>query len=227
MVRSVRPLSAPEPAVAPAAAAATPRGRPTPERTAAIDAAIREAALAVFLNAGFAAATMEAIAQRAQVSKGTLYARYDSKEQLFRAVIEDEISRWSDRAGARDHLLPKELGPRLRQLARSLVEVYDWPEYRRLTQLMQGALAAMPSLAPEWEEIGSNRYLRFLAGDMAKVGGAAPADWDFLARLFFFSITGWQRHAAASGQLDAAAQAAFFDQVVATIERAVDAAASR
>lgn len=179
------------------------------------------------MSAGFAAATMEAVAQRAQVSKGTLYARYDSKEHLFRAVIEDEIARWSDQAGARDHLLPKDLGPRLRQLADSLVEVYAWPQYRRLTQLMQGALAAMPSLAPDWEELGSNRYLRFLAGDMAKVGGGAPADWDFLARLFFFSITGWQRHAAASGHVDAAAQAAFFDKTVAMIERAVHEAVIR
>lgn len=168
---------------------------------------------------------MEAVAQRAQVSKGTLYARYDSKERLFRAVIEDEISRWSDRAGGRDHLLPEELGPRLRQLARSLIEVYQWPEYRQLNDLIQGALATMPSLAPDWEELGALRYLRFLSADMAKAGGGVRADWDSLARLFFFSITGWQRHAAALGTADDDAAAAFADRVAATIELAVREAA--
>lgn len=212
------------PADSPPAGAAR-RGRPTPQRIAEIEAAIRDAALEVFLEGGFAAATMEAVAQRAQVSKGTLYARYDSKERLFCAVIDDEISRWSDRAGERDHLLPQELGPRLRQLARALLEIRRWPEYRRLNGLIQGALAVMPSLAPEWEELGAARYLRFLSADMAKVGHGVPADWDYLARLFFFSIMGLQSHAVALGQEDNDAALAFADRTIELIEHAVRAAA--
>jgi AcrR family transcriptional regulator len=219
---------APRSIEAPAAATiAATRGRPTPERAAAIDAAIREAALAVFLGAGFDAATMEAVAQRAQVSKGTLYARYESKEHLFRAVIENEIGRWSDRESARDHLLPVEFGPRLRQLARTLIEVCDRPEYARLTKLIQAAMNTVPSLGAEWEELGSNRYLRFLADDMARTAGDVAADWDFLARLFFFAITGWQRNALALGRVDESAAVAFADQIVALVERAVDEAAPR
>lgn len=227
-MRSVRPHPAPEPVKALTAdAIAVPRGRPTSERIAAIDTAIREAALAVFLDTGFDAATMEGLAQRARVSKGTLYARYESKEHLFRAVIEDEIGRWSDREGARDHLLPAEFGPRLRQLARTLIEVCGRPEYARVTKLIQAAMNTLPSLGPEWEELGSNRYLRFLADDMARTAGDVPADWDFLARLFFFAITGWQRNALALGRVNESAAAAFADQIVALVERAVDEAALR
>lgn len=202
-------------------AVAIPRGRPTPERAAAIDAAIREAALEVFLAAGFDAATMELVAQRAQVSKGTLYARFESKAQLFCAVIEDELVRWSRRAGENDHLLPAEFGARLRHHASVLVDVYSWPEYRRFTHLVEGALATMPDLARDWEELGAERYLRFLAEDMAKSAGGIAADWNFLARLFLFSVSGCQRHVSASRPVDDAMLADFTDQVVATIELVV------
>lgn len=218
-------LAVPVAVAAPPTGAAR-RGRPTPERLAEIEAGIRDAALEVFLEAGFAAATMEAVAQRAQVSKGTLYARYDCKERLFRAVIEDEISRWSVRSGAGDHLLPTELGPRLRQLARGLIEVHEWPEYRRLSDLIQGALVVMPSLALDWEEVGSGRYLQFLAGDMATTCPGVSADWDYLARLFFFSISGWQRHAIALGRAAPQEVTAFADRTVALIEDAVREAAA-
>lgn len=45
------------------------------------------AALAVFVEKGFAATRLEDIAARAGVSKGTLYLYFDSKEALFKSVI--------------------------------------------------------------------------------------------------------------------------------------------
>lgn len=203
------------------------RGRPTPERTAAIDAAIRDAALAVFVKVGFDAATMEAVAQGARVSKGTLYARYESKDVLFRAVIEDELARWSQRAGSQDHLLPTDLGPRLRHHARILAEIYEWPDYQRLIQLIETALATTPQLAQTWEEIGSDRYLRFLAEDMAQAAPDVAADWEFLARLFFLSLSGWRRSEAIRRHLSGDEIIAFADKVIDTIELAVRAAPRR
>jgi AcrR family transcriptional regulator len=47
-------------------------------------------ARALFLAQGFDAASMDAIARKAGVSKGTLYVYFDSKEQLFEAIVEDE-----------------------------------------------------------------------------------------------------------------------------------------
>jgi AcrR family transcriptional regulator len=46
-----------------------------------------DAALELFVEKGFAAARAEEVAQRAGVSKGTLYLYYPSKEDLFKAVI--------------------------------------------------------------------------------------------------------------------------------------------
>jgi AcrR family transcriptional regulator len=47
-------------------------------------------ARAVFLAQGFDAASMGEIARQAGVSKGTLYVYFDSKEDLFEAIVEEE-----------------------------------------------------------------------------------------------------------------------------------------
>ena len=46
------------------------------------------AAKTVFLEMGFERASMDVIAARAQTSKRTLYAHFESKENLYLAIIE-------------------------------------------------------------------------------------------------------------------------------------------
>jgi AcrR family transcriptional regulator len=48
--------------------------------------------LALFVEKGFAATRAEEVAQRAGVSKGTLYLYYPSKEELLKAVIAHHLS---------------------------------------------------------------------------------------------------------------------------------------
>lgn len=49
------------------------------------------AALALFVEKGFAATKLDDVAARAGVSKGTLYLYFDSKEALFKAVIQEGV----------------------------------------------------------------------------------------------------------------------------------------
>ena len=49
------------------------------------------AALDLFVEKGFAATRLDDVALRAGVSKGTLYLYFDSKEALFKAVVEEGI----------------------------------------------------------------------------------------------------------------------------------------
>jgi AcrR family transcriptional regulator len=51
-----------------------------------------DAALVLFVEKGFAATRAEEVAQRAGVSKGTLYLYYPSKEELLKAVISEHLS---------------------------------------------------------------------------------------------------------------------------------------
>ncbi|MDD2845163.1 MAG: TetR/AcrR family transcriptional regulator [Rhodoferax sp.] len=58
------------------------------------------AALDLFVEKGFAATRVEEVARRAGVSKGTLFLYFPSKEELFKAVVRENISgrfvQWSD-----------------------------------------------------------------------------------------------------------------------------------
>lgn len=64
-----------------------PRRRRKDERPSELTAA----ALELFVDRGFAATRLDDVAARAGVSKGTLYLYFESKEALFKAVIEDAI----------------------------------------------------------------------------------------------------------------------------------------
>lgn len=52
---------------------------------------IVEAALDLFVERGFNATRLDDVAQRAGVSKGTVYLYFESKEALFRAVVQDIV----------------------------------------------------------------------------------------------------------------------------------------
>ena len=57
------------------------------DRKAACRAAILEAARLVFFRDGFMAANLDEVAERAEVAKGTLYRYFDSKAELYVAVL--------------------------------------------------------------------------------------------------------------------------------------------
>ncbi len=70
-----------------------PRQLPAPRqrRKEARPQELLDAALALFVDKGFAATRAEEVAQRAGVSKGTLYLYYPSKEELFKAVVRSNL----------------------------------------------------------------------------------------------------------------------------------------
>ncbi len=68
----------------PATTAARPRRA---ERKAACRARILEEARIVFFRDGFVAANLDEVAERSEVAKGTLYRYFDSKAELYVAVL--------------------------------------------------------------------------------------------------------------------------------------------
>jgi AcrR family transcriptional regulator len=69
-------------------------------RKAARPGEIATAALACFAERGFAATRLDDIAARAGITRGTLYLYFDSKEELFKAVVRQSISPVLTRVGA-------------------------------------------------------------------------------------------------------------------------------
>lgn len=76
-------------------------------------AEILNAALELFTEKGFAATRMDDVAKLARISKGTLYNYFDSKENIFIAVVQEMISPEIEKVeemvasydGPTDHLL--------------------------------------------------------------------------------------------------------------------------
>ena len=64
-------------------------GRPKSEEKRA---AIEQAASELFLTRGLKGTSMDAVAERAGVSKQTVYSHFDSKEELFRPCIKSKIA---------------------------------------------------------------------------------------------------------------------------------------
>ncbi len=82
-----RPLP-PPPTATPADPEAAPRFHRRPE---ARPEELVAAAVSVFGERGFRATTLEEVAQRAGVSKGTVYLYFASKDDLFRAMVEKKV----------------------------------------------------------------------------------------------------------------------------------------
>jgi len=80
-------MSSPTPS-SPVPPAASRRGR----RKEARPGELLAAALDLFVEKGFAATRVDDVAARAGVSKGTLFLYFPSKEELFKAVVRENIS---------------------------------------------------------------------------------------------------------------------------------------
>lgn len=69
-------------------------GRPTSEESRELGEQVIRAALALFLEKGYDATSMEAIASAADISKRTLYARYNDKGTLFLEALRWSMKDW-------------------------------------------------------------------------------------------------------------------------------------
>jgi AcrR family transcriptional regulator len=108
------------------------------------------AALALFVEKGFAATRAEEVAQLAGVSKGTLYLYYPSKEELLKAVIEHYVGA---RIAATAQMVDQYQGPLAPLLTETLVQwwqqMYDSPGSGTF-KLMIGEARNFPDIADHY-----------------------------------------------------------------------------
>jgi AcrR family transcriptional regulator len=141
---------------------------------------IVEAARSVFLDKGYAAATMPAIAQAAGVALDTVYATVGKKPALFRLLIEMAIS-GTDRAvptEEREYVrairAEADAAKKLRIYAAAVCSIQQ--RLAPLFRVLQGAAALDPELEALWQSISQRRAknMRLFAADLAATRRLRP-----------------------------------------------------
>jgi TetR/AcrR family transcriptional regulator, mexJK operon transcriptional repressor len=112
----------------------------------------------MFLESGFGAVSMDAIAREAGVSKATVYAHFAGKEELFGAVIGRECERYFAEFSA-DELDPGEPRASLTTLGRRFLGLLLSPDAIALHRLILGEVSRFPALGKVFWRAGPERNL--------------------------------------------------------------------
>lgn len=179
-------------------------GRPSREEAALLGERIVDVATELFLAEGYGATSIEAIAQRARISKRTFYHRFPDKAALFAAVVTRIIQ------GLRpppDAPLYEDgsLEEILRRLARLILRAALAPMALALNRLMVAEAQRFPELAAITVREGSRAEVAGQIAAMldreARAGGLAIDRPEFAAEQFLqMIITLPQRRALGLGK---------------------------
>ena len=109
-------------------------------------AQIIEAAVAEFQEKGFAAASMDRISTRAEVSKRTLYKYFESKENLFRSIVIELSNRF---AAVRDirYKRGRDIREQLTELAWAEGRILMMPEVIAMARMVISETLRNPEMA--------------------------------------------------------------------------------
>ncbi len=152
-------------------------------------AEIIEAALDLFIEAGFADTKLSEVAKRAGIAKGTVYRYFDTKEELFRAVVRQALAAnlgaieqmAAGYEGPLADLLPLMMGMAAQRLGNSRLPA--------ILRLVVADSRAFPDLAAIWHDEVVSKFLGLLTGLIASAqdrGEVKPGD----PKLYAFSVIG-------------------------------------
>jgi len=132
---------------------------------------IIDAAKATFLTIGYRATSMDLVAERAKVTKRTIYNNFKSKEHLLDAVIEGALARLGERLAQ----LPADAGqPKLLRFAETLIELICWDGAIGVQRLLIAEAETFPKLGARLVKESSEIMERPIASWLAVRGHKAP-----------------------------------------------------
>jgi AcrR family transcriptional regulator len=149
----------------PRAAAAVPRFLRRPE---ARPEELVAAALAVFGERGFRQTTLEEVAARAGVSKGTVYLYFKSKDDLFRAVVKLKVAALLEPAEAMARAHDGSATELLVKLVHRLWAAMAQDDMICLSRLVQAELNHFPEIRRYFFDDVIQRHRRLLRGIAAR-----------------------------------------------------------
>jgi AcrR family transcriptional regulator len=110
------------------------------------------AAMAVFAEKGFAAARLDEIAARAGVSKGALYLYFETKEDLFRAVVDQAIGPNIQAVRAMIAAHPGPIGDLLRLAPDRIAAIMETLPVGGVVKMVIAEAGNFPELARVWHD---------------------------------------------------------------------------
>jgi TetR/AcrR family transcriptional regulator, mexJK operon transcriptional repressor len=149
------------------------QGRPPKDEAHLVDNQILEAARREFLSVGYAEATIDAIAARAQASKRTIYARHATKAALFEAVV---LAYLEQQLVPLEEIVIADLGLRdkMLRLGEALVHAACDPHSIAMDRAVFAAAMAFPQLAARLHQAGFERVTLLLTRVLADAGAKRP-----------------------------------------------------
>jgi TetR/AcrR family transcriptional regulator, mexJK operon transcriptional repressor len=138
-------------------------GRPTREQAEARHGELLDVALDHFLDNGYEAATIEAIAGAVGMTKRTVYGLYADKSALFHAAVHRAIERYTiteERIAATDC---GDLEQTLRNIARLRIDLVASTQGMKLQRIINTESYRFPEIFNEVYELGALPTIRFLA----------------------------------------------------------------
>jgi TetR/AcrR family transcriptional regulator len=111
-----------------------------------------DAALALFVEKGFAATRVEEVAARAGVSKGTLFLYFPSKEDLFKAVVRETIAGRFDEWNEELEHYPGSSAELVRHCMQSWWERIGMTAASGITKLVMSEAGTFPEIAAFYQQ---------------------------------------------------------------------------
>lgn len=122
------------------------------------------AALQVFSEKGFAGARIEEIAKRAGVSKGTLYLYFETKEEMFRAVVREVVAPNVETVRAVFEAADMPFGDLLRMFLARFAEIVTTVPVGAVAKMVVGESRNFPEIAKVWHDDVILKAVGLLAG---------------------------------------------------------------
>jgi AcrR family transcriptional regulator len=169
-----------------------PRGRPTIEEGVEIDDMLISTALRTFVECGYGGASMRNIAKAANVSRTTLLARFSTKGDLFRAIMNQHINRM----GAVSYLksnTPPDLKRGLMAFANRALTYSLEGEFLEVNRLIYSTPHQFPEIgaaAAETTRVGIEQITEFIR-QCAQVDQIPCQDPEMAAQTFILLLRGW------------------------------------
>jgi AcrR family transcriptional regulator len=150
---------------------------------------IMRAAREVFMREGYGAASMEAIARAADVSKATLYSHFTGKEALFGAVVRERCNQLAQTLKT-EELDVLDLAEALRRVARDFLALILSNEAVAIYRMVVAEAPQFQELGRVFYETGPLRVKRNLALylERASVRGALSVPQPWLAAEQFIGM---------------------------------------